>query len=159
MATEVHYLQGKAKWAKLTNPDDYGKWKIVLYPNPASLVKIEEFKKRGLKNELKKDDDGYYMNFARPTFKNFPGKPATPLAPPEVMYKDGTKCVELIGNGSDVIIKVEVYGFKRFPGIAAQLAAVKITELVPFVATVEGTPEQQALASGFEKPQSHIEEF
>lgn len=158
---EFVYLQGKAKWARLTVPDQYGHWSIVLYPNAESKAKIQDLISRGLKNNLKKDEDGEYMTFRRPTSKDIRGK-VVGFAPPEVIQGDGVTPLReaLVGNGSDVTVKVEVYGFKRFPGVAARLQAVRVDTLVPYSGDRDFTDDQKDLVKGLpEQPEQKEELF
>src|SRR5258707_12203653 len=72
MATNSVYLQGIAKWVRVATPDMYGKYAMVLYPNEESLNKIKKLKEiqtingrqyEGLKNKLRRDEDGDNMAF------------------------------------------------------------------------------------------------
>src|SRR5688572_7094049 len=106
--TEYILLQGKGKWIRPQSPDKYGNWSMVLYPNPESYNKLLELKQRGLKNEIKKDEDGYFTTLRRPQQKVYAGK-VKGFAPPEIVGPDGLPFHALIGNGSDVTAKIEVY--------------------------------------------------
>jgi hypothetical protein len=142
--TEFVFVQGKGSWAKTITPDQkFNRWSIVIHPDAPSLEKIKKLKEEGIKNELKKDEDGYYINFSRPTSKVFSGS-VQGFAPPRVL--DGTKKLpdgshppldERIGNGSDVTLKLEVYSHKAPGGTAkaARLLSIRVDHLVPF--TVE----------------------
>jgi hypothetical protein len=140
MATERVYLNGKSKFAHLVQPDHmYNKWQILLYPDDASLKKIKELQSEGIKNKLKKDEDGYNMTFSRPTFRdNKKLGTTTPMAPPLILEKDGSpwERTTLVGNGSDVTIGLEVYEHQQ-PGTAkkakaARLMSVRVENLVPY---------------------------
>ena len=135
---EPVYITGKCKYARLSNPDPvYEKWSIAVYPaDQADLDKIKKLKEEGIKNELKKDDDGYYMTFSRPLkIKRKTGQ-VQPMEAPVVTDKEGVIVTEMLGNGSDVTIKLETYGgagpggFGRYK--AARLAAVRVNNLVPY---------------------------
>lgn len=150
-ATRYHTFSGKCKWAKLDTPDtkyvQEGKWTIVLYPNEAALMQIKEFKKQGLLNHIKMDDDGEYITFSRPVQKLFRGR-LKAFLPPTILNKacpmepgDGPPAGSFIlprntkiGNGSDVTVSVEIYwtgqGEKERPN--ARLAAVRIDNLVTY---------------------------
>ncbi len=156
--TEFVYIQGKVKWFRHISPESYEgetpRWKHTIYPNAESLEKIRELQSEGIKNVLKKDDDGYYITFGRPTqLKKRDGSSAA-LLPPEVTDKDGNLMKNtMVGNGSDVTTKLEVYGFRNRPGKAARWLASRIDTLVPFEQkdmtaveqkTVSGLPEQPA---------------
>jgi hypothetical protein len=140
MATESKYLKGKAKFAHVFDPDTmYNKWQVLLYPDEPSLKIIRELQEQGIKNKLKKDDDGYNMTFSRPTFRdNKRLGTTTPYAPPLVVDKDGTPWPRntKIGNGSDVTIGLEVYEHAQ-PGTAkkakaARLKSLRVENLVPY---------------------------
>lgn len=149
MATETVYLDGKAKFMRLFEPDTkYNKWSLLLYPDEPSLVKIKELIADGIKNKLKLDDDGYNMTFSRVTFREDKKSGiTTPLAPPMVKEKDGKTNfprTTRIGDGSDVHVGLEVYDHPQ-PGTAkrakaARLRSVRIDNLVPdsrYVPTLE----------------------
>lgn len=157
-ATRLEYLQGKAKWAKLihpdVNPNGGKKWKIDLYPDEASLEKINKLKEEGLLNVLKKDDDGYYMTFGRATEKIMRGS-VVAFTPPVVLDKDMNITEGLtIGNGSDVTISLEVYKYHKpggaKSGIAARLKAVKVDNLVVFARQRDFTDAEKLQTKGLE---------
>lgn len=130
-------ISGKAKWARLVDPDSlYNKWQIVLYPDTKSLEVIRKLQTEGLKNKLRKDDEGYNMNFGRPTYiENRKSGIRKTLGPPTVTNKageviDGTT----VGNSSDVTLGLEVYSHS-VPGNkagakAARLKSVRVDNLV-----------------------------
>jgi len=132
--TEYHVYQGKAKWVKPQAPDKYGNWSMVFYPNMDSYNKILELKERGLKSEIKKDEDGYHITFRRPQQKVYAGK-VKGFAPPQIVGPDGLPFDQLIGNGSDVSVKVEVFSYKTpqgNEGLAARWLALRIDNLIPY---------------------------
>lgn len=134
-AEEVTF-KGKAKWAnRLYVPDiEYKKWGLTLYPDAPSLEIIRDLQAQGVKNVLKKDDDGYYLNLGRPTEKVIRGK-VIPFSPPVVVDKDGVATTASIGNGSDVTVKMEVYSHGTPTGgkaKAMRLAGVRIDNLIPY---------------------------
>lgn len=137
MATnETVIVHGKARWAFTRKLDQYGAWSIVLYPNPESLDVINGLIKDGIKNNLKKDDEGYYIKFKREPEKKKKDGTVFRLDPPEILLTDGTPYNDIIGDGSDVSIRLEVYGGKApFGGgnyKAARLGGVKVQNLVPY---------------------------
>jgi hypothetical protein len=147
MPTTNVYVKGTAKWCQLRAPDSWGSYKITLYPDGPSLERIREMQASGLKNVLKKDDDGYNVAFRRPQSKEMRGKIVT-FTPPEVLGPDGkTPLLDLVGNGSEVTVKLEVYPHGTPGGgkaIAARLAAVKVDNLVPYDNTQK---DQQAVVN------------
>lgn len=163
MRTEYHFLQGKAKWARLHTPDQkYACWSLVLYPNSESYAKLLELKTAadgvdGILNVIKKDEDGYYATFKRPLQKIIRGK-ATAFAPPEILQADGkTPQRDLVGNGSDVTIKLEVYPYPKptgGKGRATRLMSVRVDNLVPFEGRNDYTEEQHKAVKGLaEQPE------
>lgn len=159
--TEI-FLSGKCKWPKLITPDTkydpLGKWSIVLYPDPESLDKIMELKKEvngtaGIMNHLKKDEDGTYISFTRPTQRTFKGQNKAFL-PPEVLDADNKPLRNMrIGNGSDVTLKIEV---RTYPtptggrGRATRLVAVRVDNLIPFDDDSR-TPEEAKQVEGMKE--------
>lgn len=142
MATETIYLDGKAKFVFVVEPDaKFNKWQVLLYPDAPSLDKIRDWQTNwGLKNKLKKDDDGYNMTFSRPTFREDKKLGiTTPMAPPLVVEKDGKTPfprTTRIGNGSDIHLGLEVYEHAQ-PGTAkkakaARLKSIRVDNLVPY---------------------------
>jgi hypothetical protein len=157
---EPIYLKGKCTWNMLQQPDTkYGeaRWRIVLYPDKDSLEIVHKLLDQGLMNELKKDDDGYFMNFARPVSKNFGYGKSELLTPVIVLDKDNSPFYGAIGHGSDVTIKLDVYKFaprgqKDAPKkVAVRLNTVRVDNLVPFEPKRDYTMEQQMQMKGIDK--------
>jgi hypothetical protein len=155
--TEIHYLSGKVKWVRAHTPNAYGDYKLDLYPTNESLKLILEWKSRGLKNMVRKDDDGEtFVSFKRPASKTIRNK-VVGFAPPEIVDKNGDPVRDIqIGNGSDCTIKVAVYTFKPpggggqdgKTGIAARLEAIRIDNLVPFNRDEDYLPPEQLQVGG-----------
>jgi hypothetical protein len=134
--TEYVFLKGRSKWCKVSSPDPWGFWKTSLYLTPESL---EKFKSLGVKNHLHKDDDGYFIICKRPQSKMIKGK-VVGLAPPIVINIDGLEMHDVvIGNGSDITVKLEYYGwtFGGNPGKSVRLHTIRIDNLVPYEARIE----------------------
>jgi len=130
------YLKGKAKWAnRLYIPDvEYKRWSLQLYPDNEALETIRELQAEGVKNVLKKDDEGYHIQLGRPTEKVIRGK-VVAFTPPVVADANGSPTSVAIGNGSDVTVKMEVYTHPTPGGGSAKamrLESVRIDNLVPF---------------------------
>lgn len=137
------FFQGKVKWCRLQQVNDWGKWTIVLYPNPKGLERMRELQAEGVKNVIKKDDDGYYTTFSRPNTKLIKGK-VVAFEPVKVVDAEGQPFNSIIGNGSDCTLKVEVYSHPTPGGgkaKAARLQSVRIDTLVPFNPDVDFTPQ------------------
>lgn len=154
--TEYLYFTGKCKWAKLATPDKFMKWSIMLFPNDESLTKIKSL---GLKNPIKADPsgDGERVVFSRPVNKEIKGR-IVGFAPPVVMMKnqEGVWMPEpnlLIGNGSDVTIKVDYYSYEtptKTKGYAARLSGVRVDNLVPYNPRSDMILEDAEAASGLD---------
>lgn len=134
----AHYsfIPGTAKWAKLDRPDTkFGpQYTIDLYLDKEGL---KAYKDSGLAVELRKDEEGTYIRLRRDVSKLFDGMPEKPKkliwSAEEDKYVDFDR---LIGNGSKVIAKVQVYETKR--GLTGhRLEAVAVDELVQYDAPVD----------------------
>jgi hypothetical protein len=156
-------LRGKVKWAKVRNPNKYGKWSVDVYPDSNSMNTLnEELLSGGLKvrNILKKDEDGEYMTFSRDPQRLMRGKMVM-FEPPQLMLKqeDGTIVPfntpdQNIGNGSDCDVDLEVYTWDGnptkgiSPGKAARLQGILVHNLVPFEIKTDWTEEEQKSVRG-----------
>lgn len=128
MASNYYYLSGKAKWAKLFKPDEkYKNWQIQVYLDEPSMKVYDE---SGMTMQKKQDDDGVFVTFRRPEAKVIRDE-LVKFNPPEVLDDAGNKMEQLVGNGSDVTIKVIVYDTMK--GKGHRLEAVKVNKLVPYV--------------------------
>lgn len=129
-------IKGKVSWVKAITPDPtYNKWSVQVHPDQASLDKIRDLQAEGLKNVLKKDEDGYYVSFSRPASKMINGK-VQGFAPPVVKDANGRDLPgTIVGNGSDGEIILEVYQHKTPSGGKAKAARWKgldVTNLIPY---------------------------
>lgn len=130
------YLQGKSKFARnLISVDNFDKYSVSLCSmTPASYDLISAL---NVRNIIKKDEDGYSVKLSCPRSKMMKGKPVF-FEPPTIIDTDGiTKKDLIIGDGSDITCKVQVYTYKP-PGEqerknAIRLASVRVDNLVPFL--------------------------
>lgn len=155
--TEFVYLKGKAKWVRHTSVNPWGKWAMTLYPDEASYDVIMKLKEEGLKNTMKKDEDGYNLSFSRPQNKTMKGK-VVAFTPPEILTKEGVPLRDtLVGNGSDVTVKLAVYQHGTPGGGKAKAArweALKVDNLVPFEMKRDFQEDQQKQVEGLmEQPE------
>lgn len=157
--TDYVYVQGKLSWVKFDIPNEWGKWTATIHPNEKSLEIIRGLQGEGMKNILKKDDDGYYTTFSRPTQRMMKGK-VIGMAPPEVLQADGKTPLKgiLIGNGSDGVLKLEVYSHGTPGGgkaKAARLMSIKVDNLIPFELKRDFDETQQLAVEGLaeQKPE------
>jgi hypothetical protein len=135
--------EGPAQFNKPGQPPKFA-WKIQFRPNAESVMKIIDLQSKGVKNQLKKTEDGksYFINFSRPT--EIPKKfgPSTKLTAPTVFGADGkTPIKEQVGNGSKGNIILELYEHRTPTGKAhaARWFSLTVTDLVPYG---NKTPEQ-----------------
>jgi hypothetical protein len=132
MASEQIYLSGIAKWAKIFKPDDkYHNYSVNLALDADSQKRFDQ---SGLRLRPKKDEqDGItYVRFRR----------GEEDGPPIVVDSKGDKSTNLIGNGSKVTVRVEVYDTKTF-GKGHRLMAVRVDDLIPYErvdVTADGKP-------------------
>lgn len=151
--TRTEYVQGKLSWVKIVVPDTmYDCWSLTLHPTPDSLEKIRDMQAEGLKNVIKKDDDGYYTKFRCPTKRLRKDGTMWTFEAPKVVDKDGVPMDgNIIGNGSDGTVKLEVYQHKTPGGgqaIAARLTGLRVDNLVPFNPDSDYTEEQKKELDG-----------
>lgn len=159
--TEYIFLSGKAKWVKSQIPNKFGDYSFVLYPDDASYDKILALKDgpSGVKNVIKKDEEGYNVTFKRPQSKLIAGK-VKGFTPPEIL--DGSKTLDdgshpplrdiLVGNGSDVTVKIEVYSYTspitKQVGRATRWVSMRIDNLIPFQTRRDFDTDQADQISG-----------
>ena len=132
--TKYLFLKGKASWVRAHQLDRFEKWSFQFHPDSQALEVIRDLQAEGLKNILKKDDDGYFIVLSRPKQKMIRGK-VVGFAPPEVIDREGKPLLVPVGNGSDVTAKIEVYPFSvpgGSKGVAARWASLRVDNLVPF---------------------------
>ncbi len=157
--TDYVYLSGKGKWVRHNQPDPWGNWKMDLYLTPESYNKVMELKETvngvtGVKNVVKKDDDGYYITLRRPTQKMMKGK-VVGFAPPEVIDKNNIPVRDVaIGNGSTLTAKVAVYQHGTPGGGKARAMrweSVRIDELIPFNGKEDFPEDRKEQVKGLEE--------
>lgn len=137
MATEVKFFTGKTKWCKVRKPDDkYDTYQVPLYMDETNL---NLYKDSGMRLKLYEDVDGKYVVFKRKHAEfNYAKKEQVTNGPPDIRIRKGKEYVEfpegLIGNGSIVTVKVEVFDTpKRGAGTKGhRLLGVAIEKLVEY---------------------------
>lgn len=105
--TEMLDIHGKVKYIHAVSLSKYGDWSIVIYPDEKSLEVIRDLQGQGLKNILKKSEDGYYVQFRRETQKLIKGQMVA-FAAPRVVDKNGPMDGHKVGWGSDVTVRLEL---------------------------------------------------
>lgn len=156
------YFRGKGKWIRILKPDvEYNCWNLSLYLDQPSIETFMQLKEprgneEGILNELKTDEGTgeLYVVLRRPVTKEFKGK-VTAFRPPIVVDKENKPWLPHIGigNGSDLTVKVERYGYnkrmgKGGRGSAIRLVSVRVEELVPFEMKKDFTEEELKAVDG-----------
>jgi hypothetical protein len=142
MATAFYYLTGKAKWARLFTPDEkYKNYKIDLLLDAESKKKFAE---SGMTMTPKMAEEGEYITFRRPEAKLIKNELVKFEAPP-VTDAEGKPVEKLIGNGSDVTVKVVVYDTVK--GKGHRLEAVRVNSLIEYQKPDDSMPAATAAAA------------
>lgn len=136
---EEVFLKGKIKWCKHIKPDSmYNKWSVVMYINGPELDKAREWQAMGIKNTIKKDDDGWFITLSRKCVITVKGRDVG-MAPPNVFTvekgPDGdveVPVLEAVGNGSDGVAKCILWSSKNYPGRNLRWEALRIDTLLKF---------------------------
>jgi hypothetical protein len=156
MAKEFVYLQGKCNYAKFVTPDNkYQRWGLDLYFTEESLAKFKALK---LKTHLKMSDDGFFAKISRPVSKLIRGE-LVAFLPPKIYDKEGMPMEGvLIGNGSDVTVKCEVYRYtppgSKIKENAIRLESVRVDNLIPYEPKKDFTKEDKEATAGLlEQPE------
>lgn len=137
MASRDVVLTGRGKWFQhLFTPESYQqgppRYHFVFYPDKSSAVLFKELK---LRNGVKADADGEYVNLRRdhnPKVWNGAIIKGAEGGPPSVVDAEGTAWDKdkLIGNMSSVSVMLNVYDTKMGPG--SRIMKVKITDLIEY---------------------------
>lgn len=135
---EIIYLTGKIAWAKgLFSPSQFKKYSMKLCLDQPSLNLVLDLKKRGIQNDIVKNEDGYWINLSRPSELNIRGM-MKGIMPPVVINAKGEPWNPevAIGDTSDVTCKVVVRNWTApvggRKGVAIRLESVRIDHLVEF---------------------------
>lgn len=125
------FLRGTAKFSKLTNLDVWGKWSCTIYPDQESMVKVHKLIADGIKNKIRKDDDGYCITFSRAAKINTKSKGEVDMSPVEVTDENDMIIKDkFVQDGSDITMKLDTYGGPSASGFglykAARLSAIKV---------------------------------
>lgn len=144
--TQLVDLHGKVKFIHAVNLNKYNRWAITLYLTEESLKKVREWKAEGLRNEIKRDDDGDFITFHRDPTKMIKGKVVPFLAPkvigPDKQPMDGSK----VGWGSDVTARIEVYKstpLSTYKFFGARWDSLRVDNLVEYNPEKQLTPAEQ----------------
>jgi len=134
---EFFKFDGKVKQCRHREVDTFNNWSTIFYPDAHSLEAFRNLKEeKGLKNEIKKDEEGYFFWMRRPQQKMMKGS-LVGFSPVEVVDAEGKPFgTEIIGDGSECTIKVEMYNYfppsSRTPNHAIRWQGLKVNKLVPY---------------------------
>jgi hypothetical protein len=132
MATQTLVYNGKVRWCRPYETNQFGKYSTQFYPDKESLDRLKQLK---IKNVWSKDEEGEYIKLHCPDKRVWRGK-VTHLKI-DVVDKDGKPITDLIGDGSDVTIKIEYYDFPSQFGDtrthACRWVGLKVNHLIPFI--------------------------
>ena len=127
MPSETHYFTGKAFWAKVYSPDEkYNRWKVNLGMTEAELERAAWI---GLQLQPKDIEGHTCLTFTRPVSKLIKNE-LVKFDPPKVLDDGGNPMNALIGNGSDVTLKVITYD--TIKGKGHRLESVRVDKLVEY---------------------------
>lgn len=152
--TDFIYIQGKVSWFRAKTTNKWNKYSTQIHPVPKDLEVIRDLQAQGLKNTIKKDDDGYFVNFTRPVSKEFKNGKVVAFTPVDVFDAAGVPFDGHVGNGSDATLKIEVYEHDTPGGgkaKAARWVSARIDNLIPYEPDRDLSSEQKEAASGLKE--------
>jgi len=118
-------IRGIAKFAKLSEPDMWNKYSCRISPDQPSMAKVHKLISEGIKNKITKDETGEYsIVFSRPVKIKTKDKGEVLLDPVILVYEDGERLSKrFVPDGSDITMKLEIYGGKSPTGFGVYKAA------------------------------------
>lgn len=134
--SKIYKFAGKCKWAKVHKVDPkYQQYTIDVYLDEPSMAL---YKQSGCQMKIKENEDGEFVTFRR-AHQQLIKQDLVEFGKPTVIDREGKTITENVGNGSDVVVKVEVYDSQK--GKGHRLEAVCVLDLVPFGEKEEIAPE------------------
>ena len=133
------YVTGKAMWANVSSPNTRftpHKYMITLLTDEDTAMELEGV---GLAQSKDRAGNPKYdqpaFSFSKTTTRKVRNKDTNELeevtnSPPKLFDADGNTLDCLVGNGSDVTVKIRPYNGTH--GTFAELIAVKVNELVEY---------------------------
>jgi hypothetical protein len=124
------YVKGKAMWANITSPNTRfqpHKYGLTVLTDQETADKLESFglsQVRSRTGQLKYEEPAF--TFSRRAERN----DGTSNDAPKLLDSDGNQLDSLVGNGSEVTVKIKPY--KNNYGSFAELIAVKVDNLVEY---------------------------
>jgi hypothetical protein len=152
------FIKGTFKWVKYLQPDFQfdadGKWSCVVYLMGEELEKARELQAQGIKNTIKKDDDGWYMTLSRKCSYQVKGRHVGREPPKVFRTIDGVNvpCTDPIGNGSSGVAKCILWSSPNFPGKNLRWEELRIDHLIPYTAETAYPDGGESLKKFEEQP-------
>ena len=146
--------KGKAMWSYLRVLDTkYNPcWRISVIMDETEAKKMVEL---GLKSKIKRTDPitnpeeaelgPYKIKFQRYEDKRGKNKGKKNTAP-EYINSDNEPLEDMLGNGSDVIVKFDMYNWNNNfgSGVGVDLQGVKVINMIPYVQEEKPTVSEEA---------------
>lgn len=132
MSTKYLYFSGTAKWPRLVEPDEAFGGSFYKITVDLDVESQKVFAASGLRLEPKGDNGAFEVTFRRDTSRMKKDGSLVEFGPPKLFDNKGNPIEDriLVGNESDVTVKVEIYDTKK--GVGHRLAAVRINKLVEY---------------------------
>jgi len=130
MATKTYFWDGTVNWAKVyENQIDpkYKRWSVDFYPDKDTWPSVEESE---VQCAVRESESGKFIKLGRRQSMLIKGEAVT-FGPPAVFDDQGEPVTALIGNGSHVTVKVDVYDSAK--GKGHRLQAVRVNKLVEYI--------------------------
>lgn len=120
--TKYNYFKGISHFTQTNKTNAYGAYSVCIELNdPAEL---EKYKASGIQVEVSPENKVW---FRRPHQKLF-GNELQELGPPEVIDKNNQPVTDMIGTGSDIVVKVRSY--PTIKGVGHTLDAIQVLNLI-----------------------------
>lgn len=132
MNMTVVYVKGKIRYCRHLHPDpEYNKYSVQMGVEGEDLDNVREWIRLGIRNQLKSDEEGWWVTLSRKTSFEAKGK-VIPLAPPRVIDKEGKPITVMVGHGSDGIAKCELRSYPKFNSKGLRWEALRVDNLVEY---------------------------
>lgn len=127
MSTKTYYFDGRVRWLK--KDKKYNRWTCDLHLDEPS---IEKFKKSGCQLELRthKDDGTTFIKVSRPFVKLIKGEKVDMKQPEFIDVEGNDVDMGIIGNDSEVTVKVNIYDTMK--GKGTDWTAMRVNKLNKF---------------------------
>lgn len=147
MATKTYYFSGTTTYCRPKHLDEkYDNYQVNVHLDEESWKRFDE---SGIQIKKKANSEfGDFVTFKRPAKKIFGNKLQT-FEAPDVLDTKGAPVTDLIGNGSKITVKVDVYDTMK--GKGHRLISVRVDDLVKYERNVpveDGAPTGKAPVSG-----------